>query len=79
MEVFSKTIDSELLSSVMELPESMLQGKVEIIVFPVIQQEIPEYTAKSMKGFLKKYANPMLIEKEKDAWETNVKEKYASL
>ena len=65
MEVFRKTVDSELLLSVLELPESMQHGKVEVVVFPVIQRDMPKYTAKSMKGFLKKYANPALIAKEK--------------
>jgi hypothetical protein len=32
-----------------------------------------------MKGFLKDYANPALIEQEKKAWEINVKEKYDNL
>lgn len=31
---------------------------------------------KSLRGSLAKYANPNLIDKEKDAWEMAVKEKY---
>jgi hypothetical protein len=33
---------------------------------------------KKMKGYLKEYANPVLIPEEKNAWETNVKEKYGN-
>ncbi|MCL1934348.1 MAG: hypothetical protein FWF53_11125 [Candidatus Azobacteroides sp.] len=79
MEVYRKTVDSELLLSVMELPESMRQGKVEVVVFPAIQQDVPKHTAKSMKGFLKKYADPTLVAQEKETWETNAKEKQTSL
>jgi hypothetical protein len=32
-----------------------------------------------MKGCLKQYANPALIEQEKKAWAINVKEKHGNL
>ncbi|MDX1957352.1 MAG: hypothetical protein SFU98_02205 [Leptospiraceae bacterium] len=40
--------------------------------------DIPERKINNVGGILKKYANPELIEKEKDAWENHLKSKYAS-
>lgn len=37
---------------------------------------ITETKKNTARGMLKKYANPALIEKEKDAWELAVKEKH---
>jgi hypothetical protein len=79
LEAIRKIIDSELLESFMELPEQMTNCKVEIIVLPVSKTETHVSNTHSMKGFLKNYANPALIEQEKTAWEINVKEKYDNL
>lgn len=34
---------------------------------------------KSAKGFLKDYANPALVEQEKNAWRMHLQEKYATV
>ncbi|MCL2328747.1 MAG: hypothetical protein FWC39_09605 [Bacteroidetes bacterium] len=54
---------------------------VEVLVFPFQSKEekVQSTTPKSMKGALKAYANPALIEQEKFAWEMNVKEKYGNI
>ena len=80
MEYIRQTIDSEKLSSFLELPLSLRNTKVEIIVLPV-QNEIvntPVLKRGSAFGCLKKYANPTLMENEKGAWERTVAERYAN-
>ena len=64
--------------TVMDLPKEMQKGQVEVIAFPVPSQESADKTpAKSMRGFLRAYANPDLIPLEEGAWERHVVEKYA--
>lgn len=57
-----------------------LGKQVEIIIFPLDQDTQPERPdeIKRVRGFLHKYANPSLIEKEKSAWQLAVKEKHAT-
>ena len=54
---------------------------VEVFIFPIDENKdsknfIP--TPSSMKGALKEYANPDLVEMEKYAWEINLQEKYGN-
>ena len=80
MECLRQTIHSDMLSGFLELPLSLRNTKVEIIVLPA-QDKIaraPVLKYGSAFGCLKKYANPALIEQEKDAWERAVAERYAS-
>ena len=65
------------------LPDEYLNREIEILILPFsrndkkTEKNIPK-RKKSLAGSLKKYANPDLIEKEKDiAWEEVAKEKSA--
>ncbi|MDR3367248.1 MAG: hypothetical protein LBO71_09840 [Prevotellaceae bacterium] len=72
---------AQQLSSVMQLPLQMQNGKVEVIVLPVVEakEALEAFRATgSMKGCLRQYANPALAEQEKNAWAINVKEKYGN-
>ena len=52
----------------LKIPKEYINKKIEIILRP--------YEKRSLFGALKKYANPELIEKEKEiAWEKIIKEK----
>lgn len=65
------------------IPKEYINQEVEILVLPFsypikdIESEI-QTTNKSLAGALRKYANPSLIENEKDiAWEKVAKDKNA--
>jgi hypothetical protein len=77
MEAIREIVDADSLMSVISLPENMKNHKVEVIVLP-IPGEAPPSPVKSMKGFLKAYADPSLREKEKEAWGIAVREKYGN-
>ena len=71
-----RTIESNKLSSILDLPLSLIGRKVEVIIRP-----LPERSATksgSAFGCLKKYANPSLIQDESNAWEQAVIENYAN-
>jgi len=80
MECLRQTVDSDKLSGFLELPLSLRNIKVEIIVLPAQDKAANAPVSKrgSAFGCLKKYANPALIEQEKGAWERAVSERYAS-
>jgi hypothetical protein len=56
--------------------------KIEIIILPIEEGQNPVVLKpekkKSAYGYLHKYAQPALIEKEKEAWTIAVKEKYGT-
>lgn len=78
MDYLRQTVDSNLLREVFDLPVSLQNRRVEVIILPAFT----EATAKSKKsnesafGCLNKYANEELIPKEKDAWQRAMVEKH---
>jgi len=56
----------------------ILHGKTKIPVAMIVPY-IEKKKTKSMKGFLQRFANPSLILKEKEAWQSHIKEKYDTL
>ncbi len=77
MEFVRKVVNSDYISSIIDLPSSFKGKKVEIIVLPVAVTRKKENIKKSLMGALRKYADKSLIEKEKTAWQKAVEEKYA--
>ncbi len=81
METIRMIIDGERLSSIVELPDEFRHRELEVIVLS--HGDSPEglpkknnlTTVGSVKGILKRYANPSLIEREKGAWEKAAAEK----
>ena len=65
-----------------DLPRGFSSGKVEIIIFPVEKDNnlSPEkkYRKTSIRGALKKYANPSLVQMEEKAWSEASQDKYAN-
>jgi hypothetical protein len=68
MEAIRKIIDAQHLLTIIDLPEHMKDGRVELIILPIAESEPRVSATKSMKGFLREYANPSLAEQEKEAW-----------
>lgn len=78
MEAARIVIDAERLMSVIPLPESMRQRRVEVIILPLPDNATPRLD-RSMKGFLKDYADAGRTAEERGAWEKAVTEKYGSV
>lgn len=78
MEAIRKVVDSNKLSVIMDLPNSMKNRQVEVIILPVAEKDKAK-TSKSMKGVLNRYADTKLEEQEKGAWEKAMVQKYGNL
>jgi len=65
------------LLPIMNLPWEKTQ-QVEVFVFPLRQKD-SNITPQSMQGVLSQYADVSLIEAEKNAWHTNIEEKYGNI
>jgi hypothetical protein len=76
MQTIRQIVDAEQLAAFMNIPEDMRHIKVEIIVLPVNQKNSTDMNSKinhealeKVYGSLHDYANPVLISKEKNAWQ----------
>ena len=79
METVRAVMDSERLVPIIELPDNLRHREVEVIVIAHVANVMPEKyfpPENGIKGLLKQYANPALVEQEKTAWETAIQEKY---
>ena len=79
MEAIRTIIDAERLATIIDLPESMRHGEVEVIVLPQTEEKEKNddrSALRSLKGCLHEYANPDLWEQEEGAWERAAVEKY---
>ena len=80
MEVIRKILNVDTLSPIINLPWKSKDMKVEVIIIPLMEKESQGIISfKKLKGCLKEYANPALLEKESTAWENHIIEKYATL
>jgi hypothetical protein len=78
MEYLRETIDSGSLAGIFNLPASLRNRNVEVIILPIDVKKEEKQGRKSLKGSLHQYANPELIPLEKDAWARAEEEKQAS-
>ena len=78
MEYHRQTVDSDMLNGIFNLPQSLRNKKVEVIILPVENERVLTPKSSSAFGCLKKYANPALMQQEKGAWEQAMVEKYAN-
>ncbi|MEZ5535259.1 MAG: hypothetical protein R3F02_06500 [Thiolinea sp.] len=61
----------------LRLPKQFWGKEVEIIVLPSPKQTTPPTARKkSLRGSLKRYANPELMDQEQDAWQAAVSDKH---
>lgn len=74
MEFIRKVVNGTDLINVIDMPNSLLNRKVEILVLPIEENKKKTKKKKSFAGYLSKYANPSLIEKEEDVWLEEAKE-----
>jgi hypothetical protein len=89
MDFVRQVVNSNSLTSVLNLPPSFRDVQVEVIVLPVNDKtatvasspsgsyDVKKPVKHSAFGRLKAYANPSLIPEEKGAWEKATAEKYA--
>jgi hypothetical protein len=85
MEFVREILDAELLNPIVNMPEAMKHGKVEVIILPVPRREedtpsvVKSRSAldavKRITGCLHQYAVPSLIAGEKNAWRKAVLKK----
>jgi hypothetical protein len=78
MEYLRETIDSSSLTGIFNLPVSLRNRNVEVIILPAEKDEKEGRRRKSARGCLSKYANPEFIPEEKGAWAKAVEEKHAN-
>ena len=72
MEAIRLTLNSALLMPIINLPKTLRDREVEVIVMPKSEdakERRHDSERKSMMGCLRQYADPLLMEQEKDAWE----------
>ena len=74
MEFVRKVVNGTDLINVIDIPNSLINRKVEILVLPIEEKQKKAKKKKSIAGFLAKYANPSLIEKEENIWLEEAKE-----
>ena len=77
MDYVRQTMGSAELSGIIDLPPTLRNRMVQVIILPAEEIVVPSPKTGSAFGCLKKYANPELIPQEKGAWERAVVEKYA--
>ncbi len=69
MNFIRKVANSNILASVIDIPESLRNKKVEILIFPYEDMEVNiDQKPKRARGLLKKYKNKELRDLEKEAW-----------
>ena len=73
MEFVRKVVNGSDLINVIDIPNSLINKKVEVLVLP-IEEKKKTKKKKSLAGFLAKYANPSLIETEENIWLEEAKE-----
>ncbi len=74
MEFVRKVVNGIDLKDIVEMPSSLVNSKVEILIFPIDEQIKTNKKKKSLSGFLSKYANSNLIQKEENVWFEEAKE-----
>ena len=76
METLRITMDSARLAPIIDLPATLRDREVEVVVRSTQPPDNGKPKVKSIMGILKEYANPALRELEKGAWERAAVEKY---
>jgi hypothetical protein len=79
MEAIRTTMNSARLAPIIDLPLTLRDREVEVIVLPKSEEPKNRHRnseRKSTMGCLKQYANPALRELEEGAWERAAIEKY---
>jgi len=78
VEYVREIVDSSTLTEIFNIPTSLLNRRVEVVISPADDNMKAMNQQKSLRGCLSKYANPDLTHLEKDAWAEAVGKKYAN-
>ena len=79
MNFVRKVANSNILASIIDIPESLRNKKVEILIFPyenVDSEANIDQKPKRARGLLEKYKNKELQDKENSAWPEAVVDKH---
>ncbi|MCG7335930.1 hypothetical protein MHZ95_11620 [Sporosarcina sp. ACRSM] len=79
MTFYRKVANSDILKKVIDLPESLQNKEVEILIFPYEDNKDEEKVSekkKSARGVLEKYKDIDLLKQENGAWSKAVEDKY---
>lgn len=82
MEFIREIVDGNSLKGIVNLPKSLSDKRVEIIVLPIAEHgnerdvSKKQISVEAMMGALEEYKNPSLVEKEETAFELAMEEKY---
>ncbi|MBF7084505.1 hypothetical protein IT084_16265 [Desulfallas sp. Bu1-1] len=79
MNFVRKVANSNILASVIDIPESLRNKKVEILIFPYENEHVEanmDQKPKRARGLLEKYKNKDLQALENDAWAKAAVDKY---
>lgn len=80
MTFIRKVANSDILAGIIEIPESLKNKKVEILILPYENMDAEDETTgrkpKRAKGLLEKYKNKELQDLENSAWAKAVEDKY---
>ncbi len=74
MEFVRKVVNGTDLINIVEIPKSLVNRKVELLILPIDEKIKTNKEKKSLSGFLSKYANSDLIQKEENVWYEEAKE-----
>jgi len=77
VETVREVVNSNTLTSIFNIPATLRNRKVEVIIKLAADEKKVKKLRVSLKGRLKRYANPDKRYMEKDAWAMSVGEKYA--
>ena len=72
MQVVKKILRGTELKNVIDIPSNLLDKKLELTIIPI--EERKTKNKKSLYGFLSKYANVDLVNREENVWYEEVKE-----
>lgn len=81
MNFVRKVANSDILASIIDIPEALKNKKVEILILPYEETEDSTFMhtkTKKAKASLKKYSNINLLSEEENAWEKAMVEKYGN-
>jgi hypothetical protein len=79
MTFIRKVANSDLLASIIDIPENFRNKKVEILIFPyenMNSEDAASHQPKRARGLLEKYKNKELQGLENNAWVNAVDDKY---
>jgi hypothetical protein len=69
LDYLRQTVDSGVLDTIFDLPVSLRNKKVDVIILPADENPRLKQPPRSSFGCLKKYANPSKLAMEDGAWE----------